>query len=60
MDVLYIPDMKVYKIYDISYTDNGDPIFLVYRNNIWVKLNAKDFTPNYFETFNGEYCIEPY
>ena len=52
MQLLNTKDATVYEIYDISYDDFGDPIFLIYKNKRWQRVSAIYFTPNYELVFN--------
>ena len=51
MQLLNKKDATVYEIYDISYDNCGDPIFLIYKDNSWERVNATDFTPHYEQVF---------
>lgn len=34
-----------YKVYDITYDNNGYPHFLIYENGEWKRVSAKHFRP---------------
>lgn len=34
-----------YKVYDITYDNNGYPHFLVYENGEWKRVSAKHYRP---------------
>lgn len=57
MTLLYKPDMAPYEIYDIHYDVMGDPLFLIYRQNQWVQISAKHFTPKFYEDGSGGYIF---
>ena len=43
-------DNKEYNIYDISYDSAGYPLFLIYKDEQWLRLSAKHFKP--LHTYN--------
>lgn len=55
MTLLYKPDMKPYKIFDITYDSHGYPHFLFYRRGEWLRKSAKYFTPFFYENGLGGY-----
>lgn len=38
-------DNKTYQVYDIAYNKTGYPIFLIYKDNQWLRVSAKHFSP---------------
>lgn len=36
---------KIYTVYDITYTVDDDPFFLIYEDGIWVQYNASFYEP---------------
>lgn len=36
---------KEYKIYDVTYDNNGYPRFLIYKDGQWMRMSAKHFVP---------------
>lgn len=56
--MLYKPDGIIYDVFDITYDNSGFPHFLIYRDKQWVRLSAKNFTPNWYERFDGGYAEE--
>lgn len=57
MTLLYKPDMVPYEIYDIHYDVCGYPTFLIYRQNQWVQISAKHFTPKFCSDGSGGYML---
>jgi hypothetical protein len=55
MKVLRRDDKEVYEVFDIVYTDEGEPKFLVYMNKSWELVSAWRFTPNFYEDYYGNY-----
>lgn len=45
MACIYLEDGKRYDIFDITYDSCGYPQFLIYRDNQWLRMSAKYFTP---------------
>lgn len=55
MQLLNKKDATVYEIYDISYNDCGDPLFLIYKDKRWLRVHSMYFTPSYEPAFyNGK------
>lgn len=50
--VIYKKDEQEYQVYDIRYDKNGYPMFLIYKNNQWLTLSAKNFvhTEEYYSS----------
>lgn len=55
-EMLYKPDGRIYEVFDITYDNSGFPLFLIYRDRQWVRLSAKNFTPNWHQCFDGGYA----
>lgn len=55
--LLYKPEMKPYRIYDIVYDKHGYAHFLIYRKGEWVRKSAKHFTPDFYENGVGGFAI---
>lgn len=54
MTVLCKDNLTEYEVFDITYDRAGYPQFLIYRENQWLRVSAKHFTPNYEKVFyNG-------
>lgn len=53
-------DYKLYTVYDVSYYCTGEPMFLIYKNGVWEREEARYFAPNFIETLDGyrEYTDE--
>ena len=37
--------LKIYKVFDITYDNNGFPHFLIHEDNQWIIKSAKHFEP---------------
>lgn len=46
MNVINKVNGKNYKVYDITYDKAGYPHFLIYKDNMWLRISAKYFEPN--------------
>lgn len=55
MKVLHRDDREVYEVFDIVYTNEGEPKFLIYMNKSWELVDAWRFTPNFYKDFYGNY-----
>lgn len=58
MKLFHKKDAKEYEIYDITYDQTGFPQFLVFKNNQWLRMSAKHFTPNYEKTLNCKWIAD--
>lgn len=47
-------DNKVYQVYDIAYNKVGYPVFLIYKDNQWLRVSAKHFSPCTAEKYLSE------
>ena len=40
-------------VYDVAYNKAGYPLFLIYRENQWVRISAKHFSPQPYAMKRG-------
>ena len=40
-------DGEVYEVFNITYNRVGYPQFLIYKDNQWLRVSAKYFTPEF-------------
>lgn len=45
MDVIDKRNNNVYTVFGVAYDNKGYPLFLIYKDNRWVRQSAKYFIP---------------
>ena len=43
--VIHKDSSKKYIVYDVQYDASGYPHFVIYKDNQWLRVNAKHFKP---------------
>ena len=46
---------SIHEVYDIQYDNCGYPHFLIYENNAWVRVSAKNYKPYKVNTLHEDY-----